>query len=186
MREILFRGKMMAGEGWSPEDEEWVYGDLIQNKVTADETEYLIKRNQRMIKVHPETIGQYTGLRDKEGARVFDGDIIMGKDFLGITGVYEIAWNGAISGWGCKSYDLDDSFPEELREKGFVFSGTPSAKYDVTVIGNINDNPELLHMESGKEEVEERRCCEKCNGKVIAACGQRVCEKCGDVKERRK
>ena len=91
--------------------------------------------------VNPETISQYTGLTDKNGTRIFEGDIVKGKS--------EYFGNGSLNQKAVVLYDRGQfllSFGETLEEckqlNDFEVVGVWSG--DVEVIGNIHDNPELL------------------------------------------
>ncbi len=125
MREILFRGKRI-------DNGEWVTGAFLNDRDGAcyicpvvSDTTYGDNGNRRRIgcwyAVDPSTVGQYTGLIDKNGKRIFEGDIVC----LRTGRCHEVKY-----GDGC-----------------FYMDGTGiTAKYldKFTVIGNIHDNPELL------------------------------------------
>ena len=126
MREILFRGKTSDGE--------WVKGSLS--------TEYLKECGCVMIsptadtcyKVDPETVGQYTGLTDKNDKKIFEGDILHCVSKLDSADMVVIFECG--------------QFRMILAEKYHEYQ-TNVGYYDINcfakeVIGNIHDNPELM------------------------------------------
>ena len=132
MREILFRGKRENGE--------WIYGlpyecdgtiDCIRVKESIENIIAYIS-----YKVIPETVGQYTGLTDKNGKKIFEGDIVRiserGKVVNGKI-IFKNAYNG---GW-------------LVADKTEQSSCSLAMRNNVEVIGNIHDNPEL--MEEGAE-----------------------------------
>lgn len=111
MREILFRGKRK-------EDDEWVYGFLVSQKHIGDwVTAY---------PVVPNTVGQFTGRIDKNGKKIFEGDIIRA---FGET--YACRWDGGNCEFG-------------LSNKHESFGIAYVAPFDMEIVGNIHDNPELL------------------------------------------
>ena len=140
MREIIFRGKR-ADNG------EWVYGSLITERNMFDGN--LMAMHIQDIEepyddnlIDDETVGQFTGLTDKNGTRIFEGDIVKGKS--------EYFGNGSLNQKAVVLYDRGQfllSFGETLEEckqlNDFEVVGVWSG--DVEVIGNIHDNFELLN-----------------------------------------
>ena len=119
-REILFRGKNDAGE--------WLYGYLTK---PAGNPCFIIDGDDYFGGVIEETIGQYTGLTDKNGTKIFEGDIVKG------TIVSQWAKEEIVC---CVKYK-ENSFV--CIEQGKWGHSLKFAK-NIEVIGNIHDNPELL------------------------------------------
>ena len=126
MREILFRGK--GDKKYN--DGVWYYGVPIRDF----EGDWQICTDNSKRTVISETIGQYTGLADKNGTKIFEGDIVdvlYDVNYIGVAaeriGVFEVVFhNGSL-----------------MKQKGGVrYHFIPSDK--CKVIGNIYDNPELL------------------------------------------
>lgn len=131
MREILFRGKRL-------DTGEWVEGDLIHSCGRT----YCGIYGETLAQVDPATVGQYTGLRDRNGKRIFEGDVLVSFFCDDVPNYGErsvVLWHK--HAW-CSQYR--DYKPETLED------------YEMTnyvdVIGNIYDNPELLEWEAGKHD----------------------------------
>jgi uncharacterized phage protein (TIGR01671 family) len=143
MRNILFRGKQV-------DNDEWVYGSLIlvkdfccilDGEEGSDRIGYpyldasLGTISGRAMPVIPETVGQYTGLTDKNGKEIFEGDIIREYCWSEPSKPYVVTmenkercgWYPFASGDGC----------------GCCEHEVISAEY-TKIVGNIHDNPELL------------------------------------------
>ena len=166
MREILFRGKRI-------DNGKWVQGLYVHHRNVAH---YIIDTRlggyedingeffvPRWYRVDPETVGQYTGLCDKNGKKVFEGDILEFPDevwesFYTACGTEYNSWetkNRGVVGY-CEDYGRFDfeqylfnesSVNADLHENGAL----QFADFirDLEVIGNIHDNPELM---KGREE----------------------------------
>jgi uncharacterized phage protein (TIGR01671 family) len=132
MREILFRGKGI-GTG------KWAYGYLYEDKLIGCnilQTTPSIKS----ILVEPETIGQFTGLTDKNGKKIFEGDIVGFEDGMSTESGY--AESGCT---GCVYWDKETaSFQVDNR----LSAESYEVLEECAIIGNIYDNPELLEAES--------------------------------------
>ena len=136
MREILFRGKRISNSKWV---EGFMYSQHFPLEFRDDfyircyDTDYLVL---------PETVGQYTGLTDKNGVRIFEGDILKST-------IKFIDCND--EGYSILHHDIEDIGIVEWRKDGFMIvhkSGTWARCFygcENYVIGNIHDNPELLH-----------------------------------------
>lgn len=128
MREYLFRGKRLS-------DGKWWEGYLT---VVFQHT-YIEKANENeafRFVVDPETVGQFTGRVDKNGKKVFEGDIIRITAFAPNIFVGVVLWDDHD-----QCYLIVKDPIEQIHIDDFGNYGKPSY-YEV--IGNIHDNPELL------------------------------------------
>lgn len=159
MREIKFRGKRI-------DNGEWVYGTVVNSVndkcyMVHGATEDAVNSNNKVdfyfSEVNPDTIGQYTGLKTKEGKEVWEGDILKIKEydnlgmltftgdelkvfsFQDLTGNLRREWKGEIK-HGNASFFIGDMWLDGL----FGDMRCSSPIYEFEVIGNIHDNPELL------------------------------------------
>ena len=120
MCEVLFRGKRTDNGEWITDSETYIRdGDGI----------WLSDKNLHVVTVIPETVGQYTGLTDKNGKRIFEGDIV---DYIS-SDVIGNPKTGTIIVEDMTDYDtmIYLNHSDELQ-----------------IIGNIHDNPELLREAS--------------------------------------
>lgn len=143
MREILFRGKR-ADNG------EWVYGAYYKQEhyYGYEKIAHCIITTKEVLsddialdydEVITETIGQYTGLTDKNGKKIFEGDIIK-VHVETLTKMWDII--GVV-----ENYNASYGFYYENRQHFIAFNKTSWNVRWYEVIGNIYDNPELLEVE---------------------------------------
>lgn len=155
MREILFRGKRI-------DNGEWVEGNLLVRKcykpngertdelyissmdIWLDEDGFSMGQGGMEELADPNTVGEYTGLKDKNGKMIFEGDILkIAKTTNGIGDYYippldypvDVVVKWDLCAW------MWETLCEDKRYIGF-----PDAwcHYEAEIIGNIHDNPELL------------------------------------------
>ncbi len=172
MREILFRGKT----NYEGRDIQWLYGSLLaesSNTFPIIAKDY--DNDEEWIgifewgTVDPETVGQYTGLTDKNGEKIFEGDILKVKH--GILGReeekpktprnayglhYKENERGMYGRWFYyRNYAVEYKAHGNSKGKYIVRNGSDQCDFtnslfynhDAEIIGNIHDNPELLKGE---------------------------------------
>lgn len=149
MREIIFRGKICRDcKGVTTQKKykkgDWAFGDLSH---TNYKTPLIDQSNDDPVTVDSATVGQYTGLTDKNGAKIFEGDII--KVTWGdasrkplVSYLIVMFENGAFTTSHTKAdtqFGLVSTYTSEQLGRCGVFC---------EVIGNIHDNPELVEVQA--------------------------------------
>lgn len=131
MRTIKFRGKILElNIGCDKNVGDWVYGDLhLLSKIPH------IHTNSRKYIIDTETIGQYTGLMDKNGNEIYEGDIVDAWSAGSHLPNGIIKWGEGIAGFFI--------MPPKCNAVWHLV-GNDENKETLEVLGNIHDNPELL------------------------------------------
>lgn len=143
MREILFRGK-------EKNSGKWIYGDL--RHISDGHGGYILcivdntngKNNDVTgVEVISETVGQCTGLTDKNRTKIFEGDIVKGIAYS-VTKIGVIVWIDEISSFGVRYVNAQNLTAWENSSILRCVSMGKTDEFAAEVIGNIHDNPELL------------------------------------------
>ena len=129
MREILFRGKRL-------DNGEWEYGFIVKMFGAY----HIIDKDDEntAYEVIPETVGQYTGLKDKNGKRIFEDDVCRFREWSN----GEMCWVGKVH-WEHQQFMVSGG-PNQECETMFELCLSRFISENIEVIGNITDNPELL------------------------------------------
>lgn len=141
MREIKFRGQTGTTEG-----KKWVYGNYYKVKSFFDDKEAhfigVIRSNHLTeFSIDENTLGQYTGLKDKNGKEIYEGDIIHINDSFFKKFNYLIEWNKEYLRYYLYSIDT-----KELNKIGGILEAhLGSIINKIEVVGNIYENKKLLN-----------------------------------------
>lgn len=138
MVNALYRGKRKDGRGWE-------YGNLLVGKYhgayIVSLTDDASKKIERInwVEVDPDTVSQYTGMQDKNGKKIFGGDIhdYCGQRFIVSFGLYTDTEETPFEAYGW--YVGNPTRAAALIE----------TEAWVNIIGNVHDNPELLEAQHG-------------------------------------
>ena len=157
MRKILFRGKRKDIGVWEkgyycrherrqvcPIDDE-LREDESQHLIMYDEfADWNMPKRLSAVEVLPETVGQFTGLSDKNGKWIFEGDIVKYDDYIFVVKYGKCGGCANDLNYGYMGFYVDAA---NCKTKKYMDCGLRNDICyftDIEVIGNIHDNPELL------------------------------------------
>lgn len=133
-REICFRGKTINGN-------EWIYGPTISRGTIKRKANkwYMEVAENKWKGLQPNTLGQYTGLKDKNGKEIYEGDIVL-------TPFVDPIFGDMVGEDLCVKRQVkfnDGSFVVNEGD-GFIYLECFTRNNHIEIYGNIHDNPELL------------------------------------------
>lgn len=136
MREIEFRAKVKRSLQLEQIKNGWIHGGIFENKIISRNTNEgsICAGFCSEVEIMPETVGQFTGLKDKNGKKIFEGDIVE------IDVHDHLDWN-VIKG---KVIFLEGAWL--VTDSGSFAISLWSEINEIEVIGNIHENPELLEV----------------------------------------
>ena len=127
MREIKFRGKT--------KDNKWIYGLFARSEEGSCIKPCIQKEHENdngdwieNVVIDGNTLGQYTGLKDKNGKEIYEGDIVYDRDYENVA---VVAWDKDTLGWVLRD-EIDSNWLADMVNDGSV------------IIGNIYENADLL------------------------------------------
>ena len=126
-RKILFRGKRV-------DNGKWAYGYYVNCSGPGcqpnETTHYIVEYPNAWNEIYTSTLGQYTGLTDRNGKRIFEGDILR---YDGETSIYDVRWD--YHRWLVQMHGDYPTMPDDLDDFFCQYA---------EVVGNIHDDLELI------------------------------------------
>ena len=146
MRKIKFRGKRLNNGEWAygafvPDELEQTHGKMVTWGFIRRYKPNRTVESVEMIEVDRNTVGQYTGLKDKNGTEIYEGDIVE------LTNTYKGMNTKSIVEIDFIDFTFAGKWKEEYSPSGYMYNPLGSYNFPIVtieVIGNIHDNPDLI------------------------------------------
>lgn len=137
MREIKFRGKCIPE--FPHPVAKWVYGSFVSNELILSPYKEHNENKHFWYMVAPDTVGQFTGLKDHKGREIYEGDIVKVISY-GEESFHVVKYMIDLD---YPAFDLEPALDGDFNSLGYCLIDIDTK---ITVIGNIHDNPELLRL----------------------------------------
>jgi uncharacterized phage protein (TIGR01671 family) len=139
--------RVIKFRGWDVLFNKWIYGGLVPPNEN-DDSYYITSHSVGSIlsqEVVPESVGQFTGLKDKNGNEIYEGDVVLYKEkhLLVSHGAYIECWDGECPIDGRKAYGWFMCDGEEKNIKSFLNNWGLPVMGKLEILGNIYQNPLL-------------------------------------------
>ncbi|HAC1155074.1 TPA_asm: hypothetical protein GI696_03980 [Listeria monocytogenes] len=142
--EILFRGKVTGSQELEQIENGWIYGSIFENKIISRNRDIQSRYFHWIAEVEiiQETVGQYIGIKDMNGTKIFEGDILKIVHEDGAQFYSKVKYFADID---YPAFDIQ--FPDGFYfESNVINEAIQSGFFELSVVGNIYDNSELLEV----------------------------------------